>query len=402
MKLNHIILALALVVVLILVCNQQHAVSKSPAFVRQQTIDSYGDLINIIEQKNSTTPNYSTDILSVNYMSDGKTFYATLWMAYPLYKKFEPSETEIIRYGMLIDADLNNQTGIQGADYLVRVEWNSTSKTWMRIFEELETPSSILSIADRRILDIEYGHEDFFKEGKRYVNLFADLGSISSPDKYRVIFFTNDLRRNEWNVDYTHWVFAPSPELIISIPRNSIGLGPGQQEILEIQLKSTTGFNPQVSLYTTQGVNNGFNLEFEPANLSIPSFGMATSHVKITAPREAVAQEQTLPILASLTVPPRSIVLVGSNNSNNTDLGNFRIIPSSSDINQEIEQQSSVTIRVLSLEEQLTNFVNGIFSSITTIITVLLTIITGISAYFFGRQTMKRTRESNTTQDNKI
>ena len=335
-------------------------------------------------------------------MSDGKTFYATVWMAYPLYKKFEPSETEIIRYGMLIDADLNNQTGIQGADYLVRVEWNSTSKTWMRIFEELETPSSILSIADRRILDIEYGHEDFFKEGKRYVNLFADLGSISSPDKYRVIFFTNDLRRNEWNVDYTHWVFAPSPELVISIPRNSIGLGPGQQEILEIQLKSTTGFNPQVSLYTTQGVNNGFNLEFEPANLSIPSFGMATSHVKITAPREAVAQEQTLPILASLTVPPRSIVLVGSNNSNNTDLGNFRIIPSSSDINQEIEQQSSVTIRVLSLEEQLTNFVNGIFSSITTIITVLLTIITGISAYFFGRQTMKRTRESNTTQDNKI
>ncbi|MGC2308459.1 MAG: hypothetical protein WA461_08650, partial [Nitrososphaeraceae archaeon] len=173
MKLNHIILALALVVVLILACNQQHAVSKSPAFVRQQTIDSYGDLINIIEQKNSTTPNYSTDILSVNYMSDGKTFYATVWMAYPLYKKFEPSETEIIRYGMLIDADLNNQTGIQGADYLVRVEWNSTSKTWMRIFEELETPSSILSIADRRILDIEYGHEDFFKEGKRYVNLFA-------------------------------------------------------------------------------------------------------------------------------------------------------------------------------------------------------------------------------------
>jgi hypothetical protein len=66
----------------------------------------------------------------------------------------------------------------------------------MKLFEELETPSSISSIADRRILDIEYDHRGFFKEGKQYVNLFADLDSISSPDKYRVIFFTNDLRRN--------------------------------------------------------------------------------------------------------------------------------------------------------------------------------------------------------------
>lgn len=64
-----------------------------------------------------------TDLLAVNYLSDGKTLNTTFWLAsgfgnsssLSTYTYDQPFKK--ISYGMLIDADSNTKTGYNGADY---------------------------------------------------------------------------------------------------------------------------------------------------------------------------------------------------------------------------------------------------------------------------------------------
>jgi hypothetical protein len=69
--------------------------------------------------------NNYTGILAVNYLSDGETLKATLWLNaginnYTDYSYNHPLNN--INYGMLIDADSNTETGHRGADYDFYVE----------------------------------------------------------------------------------------------------------------------------------------------------------------------------------------------------------------------------------------------------------------------------------------
>ena len=64
--------------------------------------------------------NNYTDILAVNYLSDGETLNATLWLNAGIsnYTDFSYKKPlNKINYGMLIDADSNSETGYRGADY---------------------------------------------------------------------------------------------------------------------------------------------------------------------------------------------------------------------------------------------------------------------------------------------
>ena len=67
-----------------------------------------------------------TDILAVDYVSNGKTLNATFWLT----SGFDKSSTSSIynqplrktTYGMLINVDSNTKTGYNGADYDFDVE----------------------------------------------------------------------------------------------------------------------------------------------------------------------------------------------------------------------------------------------------------------------------------------
>jgi hypothetical protein len=93
----------------------------SPSFPRQEV-----EPISITDKRNDynlTAHNY-VDIQSVNYLSDGNFLNATIWL-----DSFEnlPSGWSInvsmsqysVGYGMYIDADFNDKTGIQGIDYRI-------------------------------------------------------------------------------------------------------------------------------------------------------------------------------------------------------------------------------------------------------------------------------------------
>lgn len=61
----------------------------------------------------------NTDILAINYFSDGQFLNATLWLNGPVGNP--PNNDNDRAYGMLIDADSNNKTGWEGIDYQVEI-----------------------------------------------------------------------------------------------------------------------------------------------------------------------------------------------------------------------------------------------------------------------------------------
>jgi len=118
----------------------------SPAFPRLQLEHEVNEVLEIHNNNNVTTVNDSDplvaimDIVAVNYFSDGKLFNATLWLSSPLFNNTgfynKTLNNTDLNYGMSIDADFNNKTGIGGADYGVIIHWNHNHKSWSEVTEE--------------------------------------------------------------------------------------------------------------------------------------------------------------------------------------------------------------------------------------------------------------------------
>jgi hypothetical protein len=354
----------------------KEALCFSPSFTRQQIMNNYRNVINASSEK--IVKDDKIAMASVNYLSDGKYFNASMWLLNRLYKKLLPTN---VTYGMLIDADNNNNTGMQGADYGIKIQWNGENKTWERVFEEYETPNPLLGISERRTVEVS-PIKNFYEDKKRYVTMYADLQKLDFPQQYRVIFFAEDHNGPKSNVSFTNWVNIPPPQLNMSVSQNPILVSPGEQVTLELQLKSTQGIEARVHLYTVSQ-SNGITISFDPNNLTIPSFGMTTTHIQVQIPAYIAAGQQiTLPVLATLNIPPKSFVqgnpqAINLNSFSNTDL--FHIPANVT--NQKVFTQYSITIRTFGFQERLVNFFTGIFTPITSIITTLTTIVSGLVAY---------------------
>ena len=82
-------------------------------------------------------PNY-TNIHSVTYSSDGRFLNSTLW--FPSLSGLTSSNgkpsADVITYGIMIDADLNGDSGFQGVDYELQISWNNNTKAWTQTLIE--------------------------------------------------------------------------------------------------------------------------------------------------------------------------------------------------------------------------------------------------------------------------
>jgi hypothetical protein len=369
--------------------------AESPSFSLQQFMGKYKDWYDL---KNSrpffrsevTNPLMDlTDILSVNYFSDGKTLHAIFWLASP----FDHTNitANIISYGALVDADFDETTGIQGADFSISINWNNTSKNWYKSFEGLETPNKFINAGDRRVLNTTSNYQGFYDPKHRYVLLDIDLARMLFPHKYKILFFTQYRDDKFWVIDSTDWMAIPFPQLAISLSPNPVFLSPGGQTNIELRLNESTGYQSNVHLYTDQ--IGDVSVKFIPDNITIPSYGLASSRLIIRASDIAEPGQQiTLPILAKLTIPGQAIFKISLPGSNTISSCSPTTPPSvciPQSTNQSVIQQSSLAIRIMTFEEQLNNFVN-LFNPLTSIITTSTTIIGIITGYIFARGRSKK------------
>src|SRR5215211_648831 len=163
------VLHLNFVVLIILLFNLciHDVLAESPSFSRQQIIDDRGDWISLETRNFTKSGDRSTDILAVDYSSNGKFLNATIWLFFPFKEK---PILEDVSYGMLIDADFNDKTGFDGIDYKLEISWNNQTQNWIKTLEAWSP------YGEARVLNNQTVPYTLFSEkGSSYIILSCDL-----------------------------------------------------------------------------------------------------------------------------------------------------------------------------------------------------------------------------------
>jgi hypothetical protein len=282
------------------------AFSSSPYVPEQEILDNITDWIDLsIDQITSSGERY-TDIISVDYFSDGKTLNATLWLLFP-FKENPPMQE--VDYGMFIDADFDSKTGYGGIDYKVEIQWNNEAKIWNKVIERWS------KYGGYRTVENITNYTNFYEKGLQYVTISADLEKILYPQKYKVLFYA-DFRKSDGTLisDYTRWVAVPPLELGISTIPSSVELSRGLSDTIEVKINSTEGYAPTVSLSIENKPSEiFFKLHFNELRLS--SYGIATTPITITSSKDAPLGPHTFYIIAKSSFPPDELIAVQGTHS---------------------------------------------------------------------------------------
>ena len=276
----------------------------SPVFTRQESRDESGDSIPVNEigssQKNvnyNDTLDESTDIERITYFSNGTVLNATIWLGGGFNEN--PSingNNTIVVYGILIDADSDRQTGKEGVDYHVEIQWSNKTNTWNKIITEYSSP------LHNRTLDIKKNYTGFFKNNERYLLLDVNLRDIVYPTEYKVMFYASTIHGySNMKLDLTSWLNIPPPEYDIAPLPNPIIVRQGEQKIIGVQLKSTTGLVPNVTNFIPEEDYSSIKLEFIDDKSNNSSYGIEPAPFKIEVPKNAQVGQYSIPIIADIS-----------------------------------------------------------------------------------------------------
>jgi hypothetical protein len=149
-----------------------------------------------------------------------------------------------------------------------------------------------------------------------YVTLSVNLDKIHSPDRYKVIFYT-DSRKSNGNliIDYTRWVAVPPLQLFSYMTPNSVELTQGETRNLILRLNSTEGYEPMVNL-SAKIPDKYIIPTFEHtkssniSNFMIPSDGMGIVRLTINSADNATLGPSILIINATSRFPPEELLNV--------------------------------------------------------------------------------------------
>jgi hypothetical protein len=148
--------------------------------------------------------------------------------------------------------------------------------------------------------------------------------------------------------DVTRWLAVPPLELTISTSPTNLVLKPGEQKIIEVKVNSTKGYEPLVNLsaITQDKTNNNLHFNFKKGFniLQLPSYGLATTPMTISAANNASIAPYTLTIFADSSFPPERLLTV-SNSPNNTPPSST-LFPASAEESQNVVSQSTMAITV--------------------------------------------------------
>jgi hypothetical protein len=324
------------------------------------------------------------NIQAVNYHSDGKTLFATLWLS-SQFKDIDNMTEQHRSYAFFIVAD-----SVYNANqsYEVSVDWNlaNPNNTWVKKYHEWSPIPGFDKVLYQE--NIAGNHPGFFEREKNYVDLSMDLGPIGYPDKYAVVSYeTETFTTQSGNVcsliDITDAVHIPPPEFILSTIPDSVVLRPGEEKKVELQIKSNTTLNSNV-VFSSEPIE-ALNSTIIPKEISISPFGVATSTLYIKALENATSEPHTLRINANISIPIKVINLVNGKTAG----------PSLSIRSITKNKDFIITVQPpLTIPEHINNFLTSWFNPLTGAYSTIATIATGILGWRIGRRQGKN-KEKN-------
>ena len=335
------------------------AQSSPSSFIYEEIIDNYDDWQNITLK--DTNGNLLTDILSVTFFSDGRNINATIWLHEPFYHndRRQTISKSNLTFGILIDADFNVKTGTEGIDYNIAInrEYNKSSNNsslmykWTKVFEQWSSNLLPIERMEKRVVDIENA-TDIFAYRKNFIHISLDAEKIGFPNQYRIIFYTIEKRGGgiPWILDFTKWLNIPGPNIEVSTEPTSLDLVAGENKTVELKIKSSTGFKPEVNLYAIN-LPHRADAGFTYNNLTVPTFGQANTPMWLKFPSDADPRPYIITILTNSTIPEESI-------EGTTDLNEEFLIPPLERKN--IENMTSVSNLAVNLHPPLTGLQHAI------------------------------------------
>jgi hypothetical protein len=185
------------------------------------------------------------NILGVDYLSDGKTLDATLWLA----SNSENASTynqplKKIRFGILIAiVSLPPNSGYNGANYDYYIE--AVNGKWSEYLYQLSSTGARVLIKSKINYTEPFGDPTI---GLGYVKLRLDLRSINYPSKYGLSFYTSESFKSNEVRDFTTWIAIPPATIdILTHPKN-LTIRQGETHLIPAEIE--TPFSNNVTSIT--------------------------------------------------------------------------------------------------------------------------------------------------------
>lgn len=248
---THIVLLLVSIILLVQVCHLIHvSIAQSPPIIHQEFPDTNLDWMTDWQPQHLRpiiVGHNNSDIKAISFWSNGRFLNSTIWFG-PTLTEFNPNVT----YGILFDVDSNNNTGFQGADYLLETGKpnNNSTNLIMKLFE-------LSKLGNRSMYNSTIDTD--MKKG--YVHLDLDLNRIGNPPKFLVKFFTSE--KMEINgiskvlIDDTAWYSIPNPVIQLILSPSNITLNPGQKGFVDLQVSSNVSIPLYTEIYYSNNVGVG-------------------------------------------------------------------------------------------------------------------------------------------------
>jgi hypothetical protein len=369
---------------------EQKGESPSPAFDRQEVKDlENNDLLNMASGGKEGNGSSYVNIRSVTYSSDGSYLNATLWLA--SFNKI-PSR-EKVGYGVLIDADLNENTGYQGIDYKAEISWNRTAQNWTEVVNEFSSAKSERPLNKPLNVTNFYGE----KQQEAYVTLDVNLNDILTPERYRLFFYAYASAAVDPStskiigfpiLDPVRWTYVPPPEFTITTDPTSIDLTAGDKKEILVQVNSNTAFQPEVSL-SSKTKRSDINFGFVDNKLNLSSFGIATTQMNINSTEQTKSGRDKFSVVGTLRFPVQNFSVpvdfptsVSKNMTNN--------IPVES---KDIEKETTFLMNVknpVGWDEQFRNLLSEWLTPVAGIILTITSIVAAILGWGISNRRSKR------------
>jgi hypothetical protein len=283
----------------------------SPSFELQELINGHRHWVQTYGNSDANLKSSYTEILAINYISDGKNLNTTFWLSSGFANSsFAVNSTDAnqtsrkLSYGMLIDADSNTKTGYNGADYDFYVE--SASGKWKGYLYQLSSTGGYKLVGS--IVNLTKSHVES-TIGPGYVNLNLDLSSIGSPSHYNILFYSAESLKSNEVRQFTSWVVIPPPSLKITTTPNDIIVRQGEEELIPARIKSTSGFSNDVVNITLDNISSANNNNYN----ALSGFNSSELHInvqrnqpplfKIAVPQQTPLGIYSIPLIVTIREP---------------------------------------------------------------------------------------------------
>ncbi|MEJ7641517.1 MAG: hypothetical protein WKF36_04905 [Candidatus Nitrosocosmicus sp.] len=292
------------------------SLAQSPSFELQELINENRNGVQTYGNNDTHLKSNYTDILAVNYISDGQTLNTTIWLASGFnssaFNSTDNQQSKKLSYGMLIDADTNTKTGYNGADYDLYVE--SAGGKISGYLYQLSSTGRYRLLGSKT--NFTPSHEDP-PVGPGYANLDLELSSINSPSEYNILFYAAESHKSNEVRQFTSYVTIPPPRLQITTSPESVVIRQGEELLIPARIQSTSGFSNDV-INITLGVTNGSNMNsnnndnnnnystgqgFNSSELQVNIQRNQPPLIKVAVPQQTPLGIYTVPLEATIREP---------------------------------------------------------------------------------------------------